>query len=61
MFLGPEIRDLFYPEREESRKKKTSEHLVKLSCAVKVYFIQLCRSSCSCLSGLFFCVGAQKD
>lgn len=54
---------LFYPGREEAkpgREKNTSEHLLKrtsslvrLSCVVKVCFIQLCGSVCSCLSGLF--------
>lgn len=41
------------------RKKKKSS-LVRLSCVVKVCFIQLCRSVCSCLSGLFL-VEAQED
>lgn len=64
---------LFYPGREkaktrrERKKKHSSEHLLKkasslvrLSCVVKVCFIQLCGSVCSCLSGLFL-VEAQKD
>lgn len=47
-------------DEERERKKNTSEHLLKkasslvrLSCVVKVCFIQLCGSVCSCLSGLF--------
>lgn len=47
-------------EEREKKKKNTSEHLLKkasslvrLSCVVKVCFIQLCGSVCSCLSGLF--------
>lgn len=65
---------LFYPGREKAKtrrerekKKHSSEHLLKktsslvrLSCVVKVCFIQLCGSVCSCLSGLFL-VEAQKD
>lgn len=65
---------LFYPgrekaktRREKKKKKNTSEHLLKktsslvrLSCVVKVCFIQLCGSVCSCLSGLFL-VEVQKD
>lgn len=55
-------------QRRGERKKNTllnifwkkASTLVRLSCVVKVCFIQLCGSVCSCLSGLFL-VEAQKD
>lgn len=53
--------------KEKKKKKhtlfifwKNARSLVRLSCVVKVCFIQLCGSVCSCLSGLFL-VEAQKD
>ena len=58
---------MLFRSRERGKKKQSSEHLLKkasslvrLSCVVKVCFIQLCGSVCSCLSGLFL-VEAQKD
>lgn len=64
---------LFYPGRQTAKTRREREKstllnifwkkalsLVRLSCVVKVCFIQLCGSVCICLSGLFL-VEAQKD
>lgn len=66
-FVLPRERKSKDEESEGKKKKHSSEHLLKkarslvrLSCVVKVCFIQLCGSVCSCLSGLFL-VEARKD